>query len=74
MATGIVRFFDNKKGYGFITPDGGGDDHFVHFKEIQMEGFKKLREGQHVRFVSVTGPKGQQATGVEIIEGESGRA
>lgn len=68
MQTGIVRFFDNKKGYGFITPDGGGEDHFVHFKEIQMEGFKKLREGQHVTFTSVKGPKGMQATQVQSME------
>lgn len=68
MNTGVVKFFDTKKGYGFITPDGGGEDLFVHFKEINMEGFKVLQEGQRVSFVAVKGPKGQQATNVQVVD------
>lgn len=71
--TGIVKFFDNKKGYGFITPDDGGEDLFVHFKEIVMDGFKKLAEGQRVSFVPAKGPKGMQATKVSPIGGGSDR-
>lgn len=67
--TGIVKFFDNKKGYGFITPDDGGEDLFVHFKEIVMDGFKKLQEGQRVSFVPAKGPKGMQATKVSPVGG-----
>lgn len=68
MHTGIVKFFDAKKGYGFIIPDGGGDSLFVHFSEIQQEGFKVLEEGQRVSYVPAKGPKGMQATNVEIIK------
>ena len=64
MQTGIVKFFNNKKGFGFITPDDGGDDHFVHFSEIQLDGYKKLKENQKVSFVSAKGDKGMQATNV----------
>lgn len=68
METGIVKFFDPKKGYGFITPDSGGDDLFVHFSEIQMEGYKVLKDGQRVSFVRAKGNKGEQATKVQSVE------
>jgi CspA family cold shock protein len=68
MQTGTVKFFNNTKGFGFITPDGGGDDLFVHFSEVQGEGYKSLRDGQRVSFVATKGQKGMQATKVEIVE------
>jgi len=68
MQTGTVKFFDAKKGYGFITPDGGGDGVFVHFSEIKQEGFKVLEEGQRVSYVPTKGAKGMQATNVQVIE------
>lgn len=70
MQKGTVKFFNSKKGFGFITPDEGGDDLFVHFSELQMDGFKKLIEGQRVTYVSAKGAKGDQATGVKILEAE----
>jgi len=70
MHTGTVKFFDIKKGFGFITPDGGGDNLFVHFNDIQQEGFKILREGQRVSFVSSKGQKGMQATNVQVVDVE----
>ncbi len=57
MATGTVKWFNDAKGYGFITPDGGGEDLFAHFSAIQMNGFKTLKEGQKVVFEIVSGPK-----------------
>jgi CspA family cold shock protein len=68
MQTGIVKFFNNTKGFGFITPDGGGEDLFVHFSEVQGEGYKSLREGQRVSFVAAKGQKGMQATKVQVVE------
>ncbi|NEG54324.1 cold-shock protein [Bifidobacterium platyrrhinorum] len=64
MAQGTVKFFSNGKGYGFITPDGGGDDVFVHYSVIQGEGFKTLDEGDKVEYEAEKGPKGMQATKV----------
>lgn len=59
--SGIVKWFNDEKGFGFITPDSGGNDLFVHFKSIQGNGFKSLKEGQRVTFVVVQGQKGMQA-------------
>jgi CspA family cold shock protein len=64
MTTGTVKWFNEAKGFGFITPSDGGKDVFVHFSEIQAEGFKVLAEGQAVTFNVENGPKGPQATRV----------
>jgi CspA family cold shock protein len=61
---GSVKWFSNRKGYGFITPEGGGKDIFVHHTGILGEGYKTLEEGQEVEFEIVQGPKGEQATNV----------
>jgi len=62
MSTGTVKWFNDAKGFGFITPDDGGKDLFAHFSEIQDAGFKTLKENQRVTFDVTTGPKGPQAT------------
>lgn len=67
MLQGTVKWFNESKGYGFITPDGGGDDLFVHFSEISGEGYKSLQEGDRVSFEQGQGPKGPQAKNVEKI-------
>ncbi len=64
MARGTVKWFNDQKGYGFITPDDGGADLFVHFSAIQGEGFKTLSEGQAVEFDQIQGQKGPQAANV----------
>ena len=64
MAQGTVKWFNNQKGYGFITPEGGSGDVFVHHSAIQGEGFKTLNEGDRVQFDIVRGPKGDQAANV----------
>ena len=65
MSTGTVKWFNDAKGYGFITPDEGGEDLFAHFSAIQMNGFKTLKEGQKVSFEIVQGPKGKQASNIQ---------
>jgi CspA family cold shock protein len=62
--TGIVKWFDEGKGFGFITPDGGGKDLFAHFSEIQGTGFKTLAENQRVEFEVTQGKKGPQASNI----------
>ncbi len=62
---GTVKWFSNQKGYGFITPDGGGKDVFVHHSAIQGDGYKTLDEGQNVDFEVTQGPKGEQAANVK---------
>jgi len=64
MATGTVKWFNDSKGFGFITPDNGGKDLFAHFSAIQGGGFKTLKENQKVTFEVTTGPKGDQATNI----------
>ena len=65
--TGTVKWFNDAKGFGFITPDGGGDDLFVHFRSIETSGFKSLQEGQKVSYVAVKGQKGMQAEQVRPL-------
>ena len=65
MATGTVKWFNDSKGFGFITPDDGGEDLFAHFSAIQMNGFKTLKEGQKVSFEVTQGPKGKQASNIQ---------
>lgn len=65
--SGKVKWFNEKKGYGFITPDGGGEDVFVHFSALPGDGFKKIAEGQAVEFDKVQGNKGPQAENVTEI-------
>ncbi len=64
MSTGTVKWFNDSKGFGFITPEDGGADLFAHFSAIQGSGFKTLAEGQRVTFDVVNGPKGQQASNI----------
>ncbi len=66
MAEGTVKWFSNEKGYGFIQQDGG-DDVFVHFSEIEGDGYKSLAEGQRVEFEVTEGAKGKQAGGVRVL-------
>ncbi len=68
MATGTVKWFSDSKGYGFITPDEGGDDLFVHFSAIAGSGFKTLAEGAKVEFETAQGQKGLQATNVQLLD------
>jgi cold shock CspA family protein len=67
MATGTVKWFNDAKGFGFITPDDGGTDLFAHFKEIQGGGFKSLAEGQKVSYEAKQGPKGLQASNIKPL-------
>ncbi|MFP3888864.1 MULTISPECIES: cold-shock protein [unclassified Ralstonia] len=65
MAIGTVKWFNDAKGFGFISPDEGGEELFAHFSAIQMAGFKTLKEGQRVSFEVTQGPKGKQATNIQ---------
>jgi CspA family cold shock protein len=71
MPTGTVKWFNDAKGFGFIEPDGGGDDVFAHFSAIKMEGFRTLKQGSKVRFELVQGPKGQLAQNIAPVESET---
>lgn len=69
MATGTVKWFNDSKGFGFITPESGGDDLFAHFSAIQSNGgFRTLKEGQRVSFDVTAGPKGQQAANIRPLD------
>ena len=67
MATGTVKWFNDDKGYGFITPDDGGKDLFVHHSAIQAEGFRTLAEGAKVSYEAEQGPKGPNAANVQLL-------
>jgi CspA family cold shock protein len=70
IQTGIVEFFKDDKGYGFIRPDGGGKDVFVHHSVIVMDGFKSLKRGDRVEFEIIDDPKGPRASNVRRIDDE----
>jgi CspA family cold shock protein len=65
--TGTVKWFNDSKGFGFITPDGGGADLFAHFQDIQSQGFKSLAENQRVSFERSASPKGEKASNIRAI-------
>ncbi|MBU6440012.1 MAG: cold-shock protein [Betaproteobacteria bacterium] len=67
MPTGIVKWFNESKGFGFIKPDEGGEDLFAHFSEIQAKGFRTLQENQRVEFTVKAGPKGPQASQIRVL-------
>ena len=64
MANGTVKWFNDAKGFGFIEPEGGGEDVFAHFSAIQMDGFRTLKQGGRVSYELVQGPKGQLAQNI----------
>lgn len=67
MQTGIVKWFNNTKGYGFILPDNGGGDIFAHYSAITMDGYKTLKAGQSVQFEAEQGPKGLHAKQIQAV-------
>ncbi|MBR2513704.1 MAG: cold-shock protein [Halomonas sp.] len=68
MATGTVKWFNDTKGFGFISPEVSGDDLFAHFSEIQADGFKSLQDGQKVSFDVTQGQKGLRASNIKVME------
>ncbi|HET7331343.1 MULTISPECIES: cold-shock protein [Dyella] len=67
MSSGTVKWFNDAKGFGFIAPDDGAEDVFVHFSAINAKGFRSLQEGQKVTFEVTNGPKGKQASNVQPV-------
>ncbi len=68
MPRGIVKWFNNAKGYGFIGPEDGSKDVFVHYSAIQLDGYKALHEGQQVEYEITQGQKGAQAANVKLLD------
>jgi len=68
---GTVKWFNDAKGFGFIEPQGGGDDVFAHFSAIQMDGFRTLKQGSRVLFELVEGPKGNLAQNIRSVDAEA---
>ncbi len=71
MQTGVVKWFNNAKGYGFILSEESSGDIFAHYSAINMEGYKTLKAGQKVQFTTEDGPKGIHAVGIQAVEDES---
>ena len=68
MPSGTVKWFNDAKGFGFIEPEGGGPDVFAHFSAVQMDGFRTLKQGSHVNYEVVQGPKGDLAQNIKSAE------
>ncbi len=68
MAVGVVKWFNDAKGFGFIEPEGGGADVFAHFSAVQMEGFRTLRQGGRVEYELTQGPKGDLAQNIRALD------
>ena len=68
--TGMIKWFSNAKGFGFIVPQEGGDDIFAHYSTIQMEGYRSLKAGQEVQFDIQQGPKGLHAENIDVVNEE----
>ena len=68
MQTGVVKWFNNAKGYGFVLSDDDGKDVFAHYSAVEMEGYRTLRAGQCVAFEAIEGPKGLHAVSIKILE------
>jgi cold shock protein len=73
MPTGVVKWFNESKGFGFVTPDEGGNDIFAHFSDISGQGFRTLREGQRIEYDLKDGPKGPQAANIRSLDPEPAR-
>jgi CspA family cold shock protein len=73
MPVGTVKWFNDAKGFGFIEPEGGGDDVFAHFSAIRMEGFRTLKQGGRVTYEVVQGPKGQLAQNIAPLDAPAAR-
>jgi len=68
VKTGVVKWFNNAKGYGFILSDDSGEDIFAHYSSIEMDGYRTLRAGQCVAFEAIDGPKGLHAMSIKVLE------